>query len=178
MSKRLFVGNLSWNTTDDILRRAFAEGGRNVEDVQIMMDRETGRARGFAFVEMATAEDAQAVIDAWDGQDLDGRPLRVNIAQERRPRSEGGFGGGGGGGGYGGGRPRFQGGGGGRGRGRSDRGDRGGRGGWDNDGGGGGGGDRWDGGGGRSGGGGGRGGRRRGGDDRFSEDNHDYDDRW
>lgn len=97
MGKRLYVGNLSYSTTEDSLRSAFAEDGRVVDDVHVMMDRETGRPRGFGFVEMGSDEDAQAAIAAWDGQDLDGRSLRVNEAQERKPRS-GGFGGGGGGG--------------------------------------------------------------------------------
>jgi len=97
MGKRLYVGNLSYSTTDETLRSAFGEEGRVVEDVHIMMDRETGRPRGFGFVEMGSDQDAQAAIAAWDGQDLDGRSLRVNEAQERKPRS-GGFGGGGGGG--------------------------------------------------------------------------------
>ena len=108
MSKRLFVGNLSWNTTEEVLRETFAADGRNVTDVHIMTDRETGRPRGFGFVEMASAQDAEAAIAALDGTELDGRPLRVNEAQERQPRAGGGggFGGGGGGGsrgGYGGG---------------------------------------------------------------------------
>jgi RNA recognition motif-containing protein len=114
MGKRLYVGNLSYSTTDESLRAAFSEDGRVVTDVHVMMDRETGRPRGFGFVEMGTEEDAQAAIAAWDGQDLDGRNLRVNEAQERKPRS-GGFGGGGGGGrggrggggGYGGGGDRW-----------------------------------------------------------------------
>ncbi|HPF15444.1 MAG: RNA-binding protein [Planctomycetes bacterium] len=134
MTNRLFVGNLSWNTTDEILRRAFEEDGRNVKEVQIMTDRETGRARGFAFVEMGSSEDAQAAIAAWDGQDLDGRPLRVNVAQERRPREGGGGGGfdrGGGGGGYD--RGGRGGGGGGRGGRGGSRGGRGGGGGRDRD---------------------------------------------
>jgi len=121
MSTRLYVGNLSWDTTEESLRLAFAEDGRSVTDVHIMTDRETGRPRGFGFVTMGSAEDAQAAIGAMDGSTLDGRPIRVNEARERQPRSGGGgggggggYGGGGGGGGYGGG----GGGGGGRGRGR------------------------------------------------------------
>ncbi len=123
MSNRLYVGNLAWDTTDDTLRQTFEEDGRTVTDVQIMTFRDTGRPRGFAFIDMGTPEDAESAIKALDGQELDGRDLRVNIAQERQPRQ-----GGGGGGGYGGG------GGGGRGGG--------GRGGYGG-GGGGGGGDRW-----------------------------------
>lgn len=104
MGKRLYVGNLSYDTTDDTLRAAFAEDGRTVTDVHVMMDRDTGRPRGFGFVEMGTEEDAQSAIQALDGVNLDGRNLRVNEAQERKPRAGGGGGGGGGRGGGGGGR--------------------------------------------------------------------------
>ena len=98
MAKRLYVGNLSWDTTEETLRLAFAESGRKVREVQIVADRETGRPRGFAFVEMETEEDAKAAIGALDGKPLDGRNIRVNEALEREPRragSGGGFGGGG-----------------------------------------------------------------------------------
>ncbi len=135
MTKRLFVGNLSWDTQEDDLIAAFEQDGRSVTSARIMTDRDTGRPRGFAFVEMATEEDAQAAIQAMDGAEVDGRPLRVNEAEERRPRSGGGGGGGGyrggGGGGGGGGRGGGYGGGGGGGRGGGgggrgrDRGDRG-----------------------------------------------------
>ncbi|MFT7676122.1 MAG: RNA recognition motif-containing protein [Planctomycetota bacterium] len=101
MGKRIFVGNLSYDTDTDSLRTAFEEGGRTVTDVHIMVDRDTGRPRGFGFVEMSNESEAQEAIQAMDGQMVDGRPLRVNEAQERRPRPSGG--GGGGGGGYGGG---------------------------------------------------------------------------
>lgn len=94
MGKRLYVGNLSYDTTNDSLRAAFEEGGRTVTDVHVMTDRETGRPRGFGFVEMSTDEEANAAIEAMDGTDLDGRPLRVNEAQERKPRGGGGGGGG------------------------------------------------------------------------------------
>lgn len=97
---RLYVGNLSWNTTEDSLRAAFASDGRGVKDVSVMMDRETGRSRGFAFVEMNSKADADAAIRALDGTDLDGRAIKVNEAKER-PQRSGGFGGGGGGGGGG-----------------------------------------------------------------------------
>ncbi|MCA8968584.1 MAG: RNA-binding protein [Planctomycetes bacterium] len=152
MTTRLFVGNLSFQTTEETLISAFSQDERDVQSVSIMTDRETGRPRGFAFVEMGNESDAQAAIEALDGTELDGRVLRVNEAQERKPRTGGGGGGGGrgfGGGGGGGGRG-FGGGGGGGGRGY---------------GGGGGGGDygggRRGGGGRGQGGGGGGGGRRR-----------------
>ncbi|MGC6488303.1 MAG: RNA recognition motif domain-containing protein, partial [Planctomycetota bacterium] len=114
MGKRLYVGNLSFQTTEDALRDAFGADGREVAEVKIMLERDTGRSRGFAFVEMGTDEDAQAAIEAMDGADLDGRPLRVNEAQPRQ--DFGGRGGGGGGGGYrggGGGGGGYRGGGGG-----------------------------------------------------------------
>jgi RNA recognition motif-containing protein len=120
MGNRIYVGNLSWDTTEETLRAAFAADGRNVKEVNIMTDRDTGRPRGFAFVEMASPQDAQAAIEALDDTPLDGRNIKVNEAKERQPRAGGGgggYGGGGGGrggGGYGGG----GGGGGGRGRGR------------------------------------------------------------
>ncbi len=100
MAKRLYVGNLSYDTTQDSLTAAFEKDGRQVSEVSIVTDRDTGRPRGFAFVEMANDSDAQSAISAMDGAELDGRTLKVNEAQERRPR---GGGGGGGGGGYGGG---------------------------------------------------------------------------
>ena len=114
MGTRLFVGNLSFNTTEDALRMALSEGGRTVKDVHMPADRETGRPRGFAFAEMGSEAEAQAAIAALDGKQLDGRPLKVNEAQERPPRTGGGGGGGGGRGGGGGG---YGGGGGGGGRG-------------------------------------------------------------
>jgi RNA recognition motif-containing protein len=124
LGSRLYVGNLNFNTTEETLRQAFEADGRQVVEVKIVTDRDTGAPRGFAFVEMGSPADAEAAIAALDGKPLDGRNLRVNIAQER-PRGGGGGGGGfgGGGGGRGGG---FGGGGGGRG---GDRGGRGGRGG-------------------------------------------------
>jgi RNA recognition motif-containing protein len=109
MGTRLYVGNVSYDTTEDTLRSVFSEDGRQVTDVHIVTDRDTGRPRGFAFVEMASAADASAAIEALDGQSVDGRPLRVNEAQERPQRRSGG---GGGGGGYGGGGGRGGGGGG------------------------------------------------------------------
>jgi len=87
---KLYVGNLNYNTTEDSLREAFAANGRQVASVSIIMDRETGRSRGFAFVEMATPEFAQAALQELDGQELDGRMLRINEAREREPRGPGG----------------------------------------------------------------------------------------
>ena len=100
MSKRLYVGNLSWNTAEDDLIKVFENDGRTVESARIMTDRDTGRSRGFAFVEMGSEEDARAAIEAMDGTELDGRALRVNEAQEREPRGGGSGGRGGGGGGW------------------------------------------------------------------------------
>src|SRR6188768_2852400 len=94
MGTKLYVGNLNYNTTEDSLRQAFGANGREVASVSIIMDRETGRSRGFAFVEMATAEGAQQALQELDGQDLDGRMLRINEAREREPRGPGGGGGG------------------------------------------------------------------------------------
>ena len=100
MGKRLFVGNLSFQTTEASLQAAFGQDGRKVASVSVVQDRDTGRSRGFAFVEMASDSDAQAAIKAMNGVDIDGRQLRVNEAEERKPRSGGGGGdrrGGGGG---------------------------------------------------------------------------------
>ncbi|MEY2807560.1 MAG: RNA-binding protein [Planctomycetota bacterium] len=145
MGTKLYVGNLSYQTTEASLRSAFEEGGRQVTEVAVMMDRETGRPRGFAFVRMGTEADAQAAIAQWNGRELDGRALRVNEAEDR-PRTGGGgggrgFGGGGGGRGFGGGGGGYGGGGGGGGGGRGFGGG-GGRGGYGGGGGGGGGGGR------------------------------------
>ncbi len=98
---RLYVGNLSFHTSEETLRSAFERDGQKVVEVKIVTDRDTGQPRGFAFVEMASPADAQAVMAAWDGQELDGRSLKVNEAKERT-----GGGGGGGGGRGGGGRNR------------------------------------------------------------------------
>ncbi|HEY1552851.1 MAG TPA: RNA-binding protein [Kofleriaceae bacterium] len=149
MNTRLYVGNLSFNTTAEGVRAAFTQFG-TVSDVHLVSDRETGRSRGFAFVTMGTTEEAAKAISGMDGKTLDGRPLRVNEAEQRQARGGGGGGGGGGyrggggGGGYGGGGDGGGGGGygGGGGGGGDDRGGgRGGRG--RGRGGGGGGGDRW-----------------------------------
>ncbi len=117
MSTKLFVGNLSFKTTENDLQEAFAAHGQVVE-CNLMMDRMTGRSRGFAFVTMSTPEEAQKAIEAMNGATVGERQLTVNIArpkEDRPPRSGGGgggggdrgprreYGGGGGGGGYGGG---------------------------------------------------------------------------
>jgi cold-inducible RNA-binding protein len=122
MSTKLFVGNLSFKTTENDLQDAFAACGTVVE-TNIMMDRMTGRPRGFAFVTMSSPEEAQKAIEALHGKDFDGRALTVNVARPREERP----GGGGGGGGRGPRRDFGGGGGGGRGGDRGDRGDRGGR---------------------------------------------------
>lgn len=124
MSTKLFVGNLSFNTTENDLQAAFAAHGTVVE-ANLMMDRMTGRSRGFAFVTYATPEEAQKAIEAMNGAQLDNRALTVNIARpkEERPRGDrpgggdrgprrefgggGGYGGGGGGGRERGGRDRY-----------------------------------------------------------------------
>ena len=111
MSNKLFVGNLSFNTTEPQLRDAFSEFGA-VNEINLMMDRETGRPRGFGFITMSSAEEAQKAISAMNGKEIDGRALTVNVAKPREERSGGGGGGGGGrreygGGGGGGGRNRY-----------------------------------------------------------------------
>src|SRR4029077_195470 len=104
MGTRLYVGNLSYNVTEPELRDVFAEGGRNVVEVKIVLDRDTGRPRGFAFVEMGSDAEASTAIETLSGRQIQGRPISVSEARERAPRSGGGGGfGGGGGGGYGGG---------------------------------------------------------------------------
>jgi len=100
MGNRLYVGNLSFNATTDSVRAAFAELGE-VTDVHLVMDRETGRSRGFAFVTMGNDQSAQSAIQAMNGALLDGRPLKVNEAEARPERGGGGGGFGGGGGGRG-----------------------------------------------------------------------------
>jgi RNA recognition motif-containing protein len=86
MAKNVYVGNMSYDTTQDRLRELFAAHGE-VVSVNIITDRDTGRPRGFAFVEMATDEAANAAIAALDGQQVDGRTLRVSEARPRRPRN-------------------------------------------------------------------------------------------
>ena len=153
MGNKLYVGNLSYNIRDDDLQQAFAQFG-TVNSAKVMMDRDTGRSKGFGFVEMGSDPEAQAAINAMNGQALDGRAIVVN---EARPREErpGGYRGGGGGG-YGGGGGGYGGGGGGRsGGGGYGGGGQGGGGGYGGGGGGGRSGGGYGGGGGRSGGGGG-----------------------
>ena len=114
MGKKLYVGNLAYSVSDSDLQAMFAPHG-SVQSAQVIMDRDTGRSKGFGFVEMGSEEEAQAAIAALNGQERDGRALTVN---EARPKPEGGGGrggyGGGRGGGGGGGRGGYGGGGGGR----------------------------------------------------------------
>jgi len=126
MGRKLYVGNLSFSIDSTALERLFAEYG-TVESASVVTDRESGRSRGFGFVEMSSAEEAEAAINALNGQDHNGRALTVNEAKPRedRPRGGGGGGGfggrGGGGGGGGGGGRGGRGGGGGFGGGRGGR---------------------------------------------------------
>ena len=91
---KLYVGNLSFQSTEDDITDAFSAHG-TVTSVNVIMDRDTGRPRGFAFVEMSSASEAAAAVQALDGQDLGGRNLKVNIAKPRESRGGGGGGGGG-----------------------------------------------------------------------------------
>jgi RNA recognition motif-containing protein len=114
MGKKLYVGNLTYDTTSSMLESLFAAHG-TVESAEVIQDRETGRSKGFGFVEMSSDQEAQAAIAALNGKDNGGRALTVNEAKPREPRSGGGGGRGGyGGGGGGGGRGGYGGGGGGR----------------------------------------------------------------
>lgn len=92
MGKRLYVGNLPYSADEEEVRQLFEGGGRTVEDVHLVTDRETGRAKGFGFVEFATDEMAREAMQALNGYDMKGRQLTVNEARERqdRPRREGG----------------------------------------------------------------------------------------
>jgi RNA recognition motif-containing protein len=110
MGKKLYVGNLPYSFTDSDLQRIFEPHG-SVVSAQVIMDRETGRSKGFGFVEMGSDAEARTAIEAMNGASVDGRPLTVN---EARPKPEGGGGGRGGYGGGGGGRGGYGGGGGGR----------------------------------------------------------------
>ena len=87
MPKKLYVGNLSYDATTDSLRTAFEPFGE-ITDAIVLTDRETGRSRGFGFVTFAEAEDGDKAIAEMDSKDLDGRPLKVNEARERAPRSD------------------------------------------------------------------------------------------
>jgi RNA-binding proteins (RRM domain) len=113
-NSKLYVGNLSFKTTEDELRSTFGQFG-SVTDVYVAMDKMTGRPRGFAFVTMGTAEEAKAAADKLNGTELGGRQLTVNEARPKEERPGGGFGGGGRGfggggrGGFGGGRDRDRG---------------------------------------------------------------------
>ena len=98
MGKKLYVGNLTYGVTDSSLEQLFAAHG-TVQSAQVIMDRDTGRSKGFGFVEMASDQEAQAAIAALNGKDVEGRALSVN---EARPKTEGGGRGGSGGGGRGG----------------------------------------------------------------------------
>jgi RNA recognition motif-containing protein len=103
MGKKLYVGNLPFSATDQVLGETFAECG-TVDSAKIIMDRETGRSKGFGFVEMSTDAEAQAAIEKYNGADWEGRPMTVNEAKPQAPRdNRGGGGGGGGGRGFGGG---------------------------------------------------------------------------
>ena len=93
-NNKLFVGNLSFNTTENDLQDTFAAHG-TVLEANLMMDRATGRPRGFGFVTMSTPEEAQAALTALNGKEVDGRALTVNVAKPREERSGGGGGGGG-----------------------------------------------------------------------------------
>lgn len=101
MGKKLYVGNIPFNCTEDELHHKFSEAG-NVESVRIIVDRETGRSKGFCFIEMGSDDDAANAISRFNGSDFNGRPLTVNEArpmEQRPPRRDGGRGGFGGGGG-------------------------------------------------------------------------------
>jgi len=101
MGTRLYVGNLPFTADEDQIRDLFGQNGRTVSEVKLVTDRETGRPRGFGFVEMGSGEEADSAIRALNGHSMGGRPLTVNEAKERTS------GGGGGGGGYAGARNRY-----------------------------------------------------------------------
>ena len=97
MGKKLYVGNLSYDVSSSDLEAMLSPHG-TVQSAEVIMDRDTGRSKGFGFVEMDSDAEAQAAIAALDGQDQGGRAIKVNEAKPREPRSGGGYGGGGGGG--------------------------------------------------------------------------------
>ncbi len=99
METKLYVGNLSFSTTEDELRNLFTQAG-TVSTVDLIMDRETGKSKGFAFVQMGTQQDAEKAITMFNGYSLGNRELRVNVARPKEENRFGGRGGGGGGGGY------------------------------------------------------------------------------
>ena len=101
MGKKLYVGNLSYSVNDNSLQQAFSEFG-SVQSAKVMTDRDSGRSKGFGFVEMSSDAEAQAAISGMNGQNFEGRDAVVNEARPMEPRT-----GGGGGGGYGGGRDRY-----------------------------------------------------------------------
>jgi len=106
MGRKLYVGNLPYSVTEEGLSAKFAECGR-VESARLITDRDTGQSKGFGFIEMSTDAEARAAIDALNGVDYDGRPMKVNEAKPQQKRTGGGGGYGGGGGGYGGGGGRW-----------------------------------------------------------------------
>src|SRR5918911_1678410 len=120
MGTKLYVGNLSFNTTETDLQDLFAQAGQ-VNEVMLMQDKFTGKSRGFAFVTMASEQDAQNAVQQFNGKTVEGRPLTVNEARPREARQQGGYGGGGRGGGGGGGYGRGGGYGGGGGYNRGER---------------------------------------------------------
>ncbi len=89
MAKRLYVGNLSYTTTSDSLRDAFAQVG-NVSSATVITDKMSGRSKGFGFVEFASDDEADKAVEMWNGKDLDGRTLTVNVARPMVPRGENG----------------------------------------------------------------------------------------
>lgn len=106
MENKLYVGNLSYSVRDDDLQQEMSAFG-SVQSAKVMMDRDTGRSKGFGFVEMSSPQEAQAAIKGLHGKNVGGRDLVVNLARPREERPSGGFGGGGGGGGYRGGRGSY-----------------------------------------------------------------------
>lgn len=91
MAKKLYVGGLSYNTSESTLKETFAQAG-TVESATVIMDKMSGRSKGFGFVEMSSEEEAQKAIEMFNGKELDGRNLTVNEARPQEPRREGGFG--------------------------------------------------------------------------------------